>query len=109
MIVSINNVFPFLRFQDKLQIIVVDGQVITLNLSAQGDGTTIVTEPAFGPVWNLGPQLSKRTFQQKICFINKGRRPQQIYWRTEGFAVSKVKKKNNYNQEDMKYKVRKGY
>lgn len=82
-----------------------NGQVLSLNISAQGTGTTIVTEPQFGPVWDLGAQLSCRTFQQKIRITNKGRRAQQIYWMTDGFAASKVKKKQNFNQDDMKYRV----
>ena len=101
-------VFIFMfRFQDKLQITVVDGQILTLNLSAQGSGTTIVTEPHLGPKMDLGPLLSSRTLEKTIRFVNKGRRPQQIYWSTEGFSASSRAQKRNtsYNKDDMKFKV----
>ena len=50
------------RFQDQLLVHVLDGQTITINLSAQGLGTTIVTDPSFGPVWDIGPHLSSRKY-----------------------------------------------
>ena len=100
-----NHHLFYYRFQDKLAINVVDSQIHTVHLSAFGVGTTIITEPYFAPVWDLGPQFSNRTYQQKFRFFNKGRRSQQIYWLTEGFAASKARKKQGYNMEDMKYKV----
>lgn len=93
------------RFQDKLSINIVNSQIQTVYLSAVGTGTTIITEPSFGPVYTIGPYFSNHTFQQKFRFYNKGRRPQQIYWLTEGFALSKTRRKQEYNAEDMKYRV----
>lgn len=41
---------------------VLESQTVTVNLTAQGVGTTIVTEPKFGPMWNVGPHLSNREY-----------------------------------------------
>ncbi|XP_057292027.1 hydrocephalus-inducing protein-like [Hydractinia symbiolongicarpus] len=98
------NVNDNTRFQDKLSINIVNSQIQTVYLSAVGTGTTIITEPSFGPVYTIGPYFSNHTFQQKFRFYNKGRRPQQIYWLTEGFALSKTRRKQEYNAEDMKYR-----
>jgi len=84
---------------------VIDGQTLNVNLAAQGVGTTIITEPAFGPVWDIGPHLSSRLYRQKIRFTNKGRRSQQIYWMTEGFAPSKLRRKKQRNPDDVMFKV----
>ena len=72
------NINDCIKFQDKLAINVVDSKIHTVFLEANGTGTTIMTEPSFGPVWDVGPQLSSRKFSQKFRFYNNGRRPQQI-------------------------------
>ena len=100
------NINDCVKFQDKLAINVVDSKIHTVLLEAIGTGTTITTEPTFGPTWNVGAQLSSRKYSQKFRFYNKGRRPQQIYWMTQGFAQRKSRKKQEYNKNDMKYKNR---
>lgn len=95
----------FSRFQDKLAISLVDSRTHTIQLTAQGSGTTIVAEPQFGPVFDIGPQFSNNVYEKHFRFYNRGRRLQQIYWMTEGFAVKKIKRKQDYNTADMKYKV----
>ena len=37
--------------------------------------------------------------------MNSGRRPQQIYWTTEGFLPYRTKKKTAYNPDDMRFQV----
>ena len=74
-------------------------------LNAKGSGTTIVTDPSFAPVWDVGPQFSKSVYRQTFKFMNNGRRMQQVYWMTEGFPLTKSRKKHDYNADDMKFKV----
>ena len=48
---------------------VIDSQTVTVNLSAHGVGTTIITEPNFGPVWDVGAHLSNRKFKKTFVHI----------------------------------------
>ena len=75
-----------------------------MQLYAKGSGTTIITEPSFGPVWDIGPFFSNTTYRQTFVFTNNGRKIQQVYWMTEGFSMTK-KKKQDYNVEDMRYRT----
>ena len=93
------------RFMDKLSININDSQIQTVNLTAYGTGTTIISEPPMAPVVELGPQFSCHPCSQLFCLTNKGRRSQQIYWTTEGFSPFKTRRKTDYNPEDMKYHV----
>jgi hypothetical protein len=52
---------------------------------AYGSGTTIVSEPPIVPAVKLGSQFSCQPCTRVFCLTNRGRRPQQIYWTTEGF------------------------
>jgi len=57
------------------------------------------------PAIRLGPQFSCLPYTRTFCLTNQGRRPQQIYWTTEGFHPFKKKKRPDYNPDDMKYQV----
>ena len=95
----------FLRFQDKLSINITDSQIQTVSLMAYGSGTTIVSDPPLAPVVKLGPQFSCQPVRRSFCLTNSGRRPQQIYWTTEGFAPHRTKKKPEYNPDDIGNRV----
>ena len=49
--------------------------------------------------------LLKGRYKQKFRFTNRGRRSQQIYWMTEGFAPSKLRRKRQHNPQDVMFKV----
>ncbi|XP_068693384.1 hydrocephalus-inducing protein homolog [Montipora foliosa] len=91
------------RFQDKLSINITDSQVQTVNLLAFGSGTTIVSEPPLAPAVKLGPQFSCQPLRRSFKLTNRGRRPQQIYWTTEGFLPYRTRKKTEYNPDDMRF------
>lgn len=95
----------FVRFQDKLSINISDSQNQTVSLMAYGSGTTIVSDPPLAPAVKLGPQFSCQPVKRWFQLTNSGRRPQQIYWTTEGFLPYRTKKKPEYNPEDMRYQV----
>lgn len=94
------------RFLDKLSININDSQVQTVSLVAHGSGTTIVSDPPIVPSVQLGAQFSCQPCSRVFCLTNKGRRPQQIYWTTEGFHPFKAKKRTDYNPNDMRFQVR---
>ena len=98
--------YIYFRFQDKLKISVTDGQLHTVLLSAQGTGTTIVSEPPMAPIIDIGAIFTSRPCTMKFRLFNRGRRSQQIFWSTEGFPLVRSKKKKDYNLEDVKYQVR---
>lgn len=95
----------FVRFQDKFSINISDSQNQTVSLMAYGSGTTIVSDPPLAPAVKLGPQFSCQPVKRWFQLTNSGRRPQQIYWTTEGFLPYRTKKKPEYNPEDMRYQV----
>lgn len=72
---------------------------------AYGSGTTIASEPPLAPAVKLGPQFSCQPVKRWFKLTNRGRRPQQIYWTTEGFLPYRTRKKTEYNPEDMKFQV----
>ena len=104
-VVSLILCSSFLRFQDKLSINITDSQIQTVSLMAYGSGTTIVSDPPLAPAVKLGPQFSCQPVRRSFCLTNSGRRPQQIYWTTEGFAPHRTKKKPEYNPDDMRFQV----
>ena len=95
----------FARFQDKLSINITDSQIQTVSLMAYGSGTTIASEPPLAPAVKLGPQFSCQPVKRWFRLTNSGRRPQQIYWTTEGFLPYRTKKKPEYNPDDMRFQV----
>eukprot|EP00794_Sanderia_malayensis_P018879 gene18879-20779_t len=97
------NVDDCSKFQDKLRIAVTDGQLHTIQLSAHGIGTTIVSDPPMAPTINIGATFSSRQCTRKFKLTNKGRRSQQIFWSTEGFPLVRSKKKQERNKDDIKY------
>lgn len=100
----VHHIF-IVRFQDKLSINVSDSQIQTVSLMAYGSGTTIVSEPPLAPAVKLGPQFSCQPVKRWFRLTNSGRRPQQIYWTTEGFLPYRTKKKTEYNPDDMRFQV----
>ncbi|XP_014668502.1 PREDICTED: LOW QUALITY PROTEIN: hydrocephalus-inducing protein homolog [Priapulus caudatus] len=72
------------RFQDRVQIDIENGQSITIPTSAIGQGTTIVSEPPLGPVADLGYHFSNFPLSRKYRLTNRGRRHHQITWSTAG-------------------------
>lgn len=97
--------FFYSRFQDKLSINISDSQIQTVGLMAYGSGTTIVSDPPLAPAVKLGPQFSCQPVKRWFTLMNSGRRPQQIYWTTEGFLPYRTKKKTAYNPDDMRFQV----
>ena len=90
-----------------MSINITDSQVQAVSLVAYGSGTTIVSEPPLAPAVKLGPQFSCQPVRKWFKLTNSGRRPQQIYWTTEGFLPHRTRKKIEYNPDDMRYQVRK--
>ena len=82
-----------------------DSQIQTVSLMAYGSGTTIVSDPPLAPAVKLGPQFSCQPVKRWFHLANSGRRPQQIYWTTEGFLPYRAKKKPEYNPDDMRFQV----
>ena len=66
--------------------------LLSVNLSAVGTGTTIVSNPLLSPTMNLGPLFSSRPVTYKFNLQNKGRRRQVLYWTVDG---QKPTKKHN--------------
>jgi len=75
------------RFTDKLQLNIVNGSSRTIQLSACGRGTTLVTEPPMGSVLDLGPQFSQNVFRRTFLLRNAGRRHQNLVWSSDGFPL----------------------
>ena len=105
-LISFSTNLFFVRFQDKLSVNISDSQIQTVSLMAYGSGTTIVSDPPLAPAVKLGPQFSCQPVKRWFRLTNSGRRPQQIYWTTEGFLPYRTKKKTEYNPEDMRFQVR---
>ena len=65
---------------------------MTVSLSAEAKGTTIVSYPSLTECIDLGPHFSKGLCQKQFTLINKGRRLQALSWSTDGFSLSKLKR-----------------
>jgi len=76
------------RFNEKLQLNVVDGPVLTVPLLACGRGSTLVTDPPLGSVLDLGPQFSCMPLCRTFLLTNSGRRHQTVTWSTDGFPAT---------------------
>uniref|UniRef100_W5LN16 HYDIN axonemal central pair apparatus protein n=1 Tax=Astyanax mexicanus TaxID=7994 RepID=W5LN16_ASTMX len=74
-----------LPFQDTLQLVIQDSQTQTVDVSATGTGTTIITDRPFAPSLDLGGHFSSRPCQYHFRVTNRGRRLHQLFWSTEGF------------------------
>jgi len=93
------------RFNDKLQLNIVNGLSRTIPLSACGRGTTLVTEPPMGSVLDLGPQFSQSVFRKTFLVRNSGRRHQNIMWSTDGFPLTS---KSSYRRHTVTQEARTG-
>ncbi|XP_074644164.1 hydrocephalus-inducing protein homolog [Tubulanus polymorphus] len=99
------NLNDCVRFHDKLQINILDSQSRTIDVTAYGQGTTIVSEPDFGPVLDLGPHFGSTACRRTFKMTNNGRRHQQLVWSTEGFTMVRSKKDPvPPNVKDIKFK-----
>lgn len=74
------------RFQDKLQLKVLESQSRVVPLCAYGVGTTITSDPPLLNIMDLGPHFSNRSLIKTFHLTNRGRRHQQVMWSTEGFT-----------------------
>ncbi|XP_015224105.2 hydrocephalus-inducing protein homolog isoform X3 [Lepisosteus oculatus] len=72
-------------FQDKLHLAIENSQTHSIPVSAMGTGTTIVTDRPFAPALNMGAHFSSGPCRYHFRITNRGRRPHQLYWMTEGF------------------------
>lgn len=79
--------------------VVFKGVSHTLNLIAEGHGTTIVSQPLLQPLVNLGPHFSGRPCSQQFMLTNCGRRKQALYWVTEGFSIVKMRRAEITNEK----------
>ena len=86
------------RFTDKLTVVVFQGVSHTLNLIAEGQGTTIVSQPPLHPTVDLGPHFSSRPCSQQFVLTNCGRRKHSLYWVTEGFSIVKHRRAEIANE-----------
>ena len=64
------------RFTEKLTIIVLKGKRFTVDLTADGLGTTIVCNPPVKGGVDLGTHFACQTCQKRFTFTNRGRRTQ---------------------------------
>ena len=80
------------RISDKLTIVVSRGTNFTISLQADGTGTTIVSDPPLHSSINLGINFSCRLCEKKFTLTNRGRRTHALFWSTEGFSASKMKR-----------------
>lgn len=92
-------VFTYIRFADKLTVVVFYGVNHTLNLTAEGHGTTIVSNPSLHPLVDLGPHFSSRPCSKQFLLTNHGRRKQVLYWVTEGFSIVKMRRAEMANEK----------
>ena len=79
--------------------VVFKGVSHTLNLIAEGHGTTIVSQPLLQPLVDLGPHFSSRPCSQQFTITNEGRRKQALYWVTEGFSIVKMRRAEMTNEK----------
>uniref|UniRef100_A0A8D3BS88 HYDIN axonemal central pair apparatus protein n=1 Tax=Scophthalmus maximus TaxID=52904 RepID=A0A8D3BS88_SCOMX len=83
-------------FRDKLEVSVRDSRTHTVQLSATGTGTTIVSDRPFAPKLDLGTHLSHETYQYRFQLSNHGQQIHRLYWATDGFpACTKTRKRDN--------------
>ena len=71
----------------------------TLNLTAEGYGTTVVSQPSLQPLVDLGPHFSSRPCSKQFTLTNHGRRKQVLYWVTEGFSIVKMRRAEMANEK----------
>ena len=100
-----------------MTVVVSKGVNITISLSAEGEGTTIVSQPSLQPrglisipplegaqchhiyccsvclTVNLGPHFCNAwPCRKQFTLTNRGRRLQALSWTTQGFSAAKLKK-----------------
>ncbi|CAH8559949.1 unnamed protein product [Schistosoma mattheei] len=86
----IANLDDIILFKDQLIVQVENtSKPLKIELSATGQGGTIVTQPSMSSVLNLGSQFSVNPMRKYFKVINKGRRSQQIIWSIDGQSPRK--------------------
>ncbi|VDO63588.1 unnamed protein product [Schistosoma margrebowiei] len=86
----IANLDDIILFKDQLIVQVENtSKPLKIELSATGQGGTIVTQPSMGSVLNFGSQFSVNPMRKYFKVINKGRRSQQIIWSIDGQSPRK--------------------
>ncbi len=71
-----NSRILIFRFNDKLTINVQRSTSHTVSLSAEGNGTTIVSHPSLHPSVELGTDFSCHQNSKQFVLTNRGRRTQ---------------------------------
>ncbi|KAF8564659.1 hypothetical protein P879_04214 [Paragonimus westermani] len=72
-------------FKDQMEIVVADAVSKRLiELTAIGQGSTIVTDPPLLATLRLGPHFSMTPLRTTFKLASKGRRQQQLIWSIEG-------------------------
>ncbi|XP_029465095.1 hydrocephalus-inducing protein homolog [Rhinatrema bivittatum] len=75
------------KFNDKVQLAIVNSNTYTIPVQAKGTGNTIKTDRPFISGLNLGIHFSGSVCSYHFTMTNHGRRTYQLYWMTEGFPL----------------------
>lgn len=67
------------KFKGKIIFDVSNRSTMEVLVTAIGIGTCIQVEPPIAPFLNLGPQLTKTTYQTSLLFTNRGTRFHKIF------------------------------
>ena len=81
-----------IKISDRLTIVVPRGVNFAISLQAEGTGTTIVSDPPLQPRVNLGTYFSCVPCENQFTLTNRGCRKHSLFWSTDSFSVSKMKK-----------------
>ncbi|NXI34967.1 HYDIN protein, partial [Galbula dea] len=83
----IANLDDTVRFQEQVKLLIENSPGWDIPVQALGVGTTIVTDRALAPEFSLGTHFCLTHCSACIKLTNRGRRPQQLYWTTEGSSL----------------------
>ncbi|XP_050835037.1 hydrocephalus-inducing protein homolog [Serinus canaria] len=80
----IANLNDTVKFQEKVKVFIENNPVTIISLQAVGIGTTVVTDKPLVPRLDLKSHFSLTPCFYHFTLTNRGRRPQRLYWSTEG-------------------------
>ncbi|XP_059713712.1 hydrocephalus-inducing protein homolog [Haemorhous mexicanus] len=83
----IANLNDTVKFQENLKVFIENNPVTIISLQAVGIGTTVVTDKPLVPRLDLKSHFSFTPCLYHFKVTNRGRRPQRLYWSTEGFRA----------------------